>query len=467
MPPGTAAARAYGYAYAAPVTPTEVVRTVLLEVIIFTLLVAAAALFLQDRCAIPTPISMIVIVLLAKLAGYQPITISDGYFDEIVIVLLPILICVDAMSLRWSEVKRHGLALGYLAGLMVLLSIGVAVVLNRNILPDYHLSVPAVAALFCMIAATDPVSVSSVFGKFHLPHSLKILAEGESLFNDASALIIFAIALTYMGHGGERHVDNIVVYSLTVIVGALAVGLVTGYAGLWVLSVVHNPMAETLIVLAMAFTAYTGAEHFHMSGILAVIVAVLFANNVITRRIEAGSLDDDGGAATGFERARRLLIDFQALAKDTTAYQIVLANIQYTAILAASIVFISTAAVVRFDLLLRYWQETLSVFIGMTLIRMLMLGLFAGLGRLAAPMPAVPLHWWMILSAAGVKGAVSLLMLHMIPHSFAYRELFEAIVVGNVLLSTFLYPPVLILVLKAYQRVFEHEYAHDHLQIEE
>ena len=75
----------------------------LLEVIIFTLLVAATALFLQDRCAIPTPISMIVIVLLAKLAGYQPITISDGYFDQIVIVLLPILICVDAMTLRWIQ----------------------------------------------------------------------------------------------------------------------------------------------------------------------------------------------------------------------------------------------------------------------------------------------------------------------------------------------------------------------------
>ncbi len=439
----------------------------LLEIIIVVLLVAAAALFLQDRFGVPTPISMIVVVLLAKMAGYQPITISDVYFDQIVIVLLPILICVDAMTLRWSEVKRHGLALGYLAGLMVILSIGVAVVLNRNILPDYHLGVPAVAALFCMIAATDPVSVSSVFGKFHLPHSLKILAEGESLFNDASALIIFAIALTYMGHGGERQVDNIVLYSLTVVVGALAVGLVTGYVGLWILSVVHNPMAETLIVLAMAFTAYTGAEHFHMSGILAVIVAVLFANNVITRRIEADSLESEGGAMAGFDRMRRILIDFETLAKDTTAYQIVLANIQYTAILAASIVFISTAAVVRFDVLLRYWQETLSVFVGMTLIRMLMLALFAALGRMTAPMPAVPLHWWMILSAAGVKGAVSLLMLHMIPHSFAYRELFEAIVVGNVLLSTFLYPPALIAVLKAYQGVFEAEYLRDHLKTEE
>lgn len=439
----------------------------LLEIIIFTLLVAAAALFLQDRAGIPTPISMIVIVLLAKLVGYEPIAISDGYFDQIVIVLLPILICVDAMTLRWSEVKRHGLPLAYLAGLMVILSIAVAVILKKNILPDYHLSVPAMTALFCMIAATDPVSVSSVFGKVHLPHSLKILAEGESLFNDATALIIFAIALTYMGHGGERHVDNVVLYSISVVAGALGIGLVTGYAGLWLLSFVHNAMAETLIVLAVAFTAYTFAEHFHMSGILAVIVAVLFANNVITRRIEAGSLEADTEAVGGFDRVRRLLIDFETLAKDTTAYQIVLANIQYTAILAASIVFISMAAVVRTDLLLRYWQEILSVFVGVTLIRMLMLGLFAGLGRLTKPMPAVPLHWWMVLSAAGVKGAVSLLMLHMIPHSFAHRELFEAIVVGNVLLSTFLYPAVLILVLKVYGAVFETEYARDHLKTEE
>ncbi len=413
------------------------------EIVTFTLLVAAAALFLQDRARIPTPISMIVIVLAAKAVGYGPVTMSDRYFDQVITLLLPVLICVDAMALRWSEVKANALALAYLAGIMVVLSIGAALLLARNILPDYHLDAAAVAALFCMIAATDPISVSSVFGRIQLPHGLKVLAEGESLFNDASALIIFSLALTALG---QDHVPAhpAPLTAVVVIAAALGIGLATGYAGLWILNFVHNAAAESFIVLAMAFSAYGLAEHTGGSGILAVIVAVLFANHVITKRIESDpDLDDplDGRRSGGrFDRVRRILIDFETLQKETTTYQIVLGNLQFAAILAASIVFVSMAALVKVDLLIRYSGEIVSVFVGISLIRILMLGVFAGLGRAFSPMPRVPLHWWMVLCAAGVRGAISLLMLHMIPAHYQYRDLFEAIVVGNVLLSTFVYP---------------------------
>jgi CPA1 family monovalent cation:H+ antiporter len=439
------------------------------EIVTFTLLVAATALFLQDRARIPTPITMIVLVLIAKAAGYGPVTISDRYFDQVITLLLPVLICVDAMALRWSEVRANALALAYLAGIMVLLSIGAAILLARNILPDYHLDVAGVTALFCMIAATDPISVSSVFGRIHLPHGLKVLAEGESLFNDGTALILFSLALTALGPG-HATIESVPTYALVVVASALGIGLATGYAGLWVLSVVHNAAAESFIVLAMAFSAYGLAERAGGSGILAVIVAVLFANHIITTRIESDP-DLDGGverpALSRFDRVRRILIDFETLQKETTAYQIVLGNLQFAAILAASIVFVSMAALVRIDLLMRYKTEIVSVFVGISLIRILMLGLFAGLGRFWGPMPRVPLHWWMVLCAAGVRGAISLLMLHAIPESYAYRELFEAIVVGNVLLSTFVYPPAMLVIAWAYRTVFEHEYACDHLKIEE
>ncbi len=57
--------------------------------------------------------------------------------------------------------------------------------------------------LFAMVLATDPVSVVSIFSNFQLPHSLKILAEGESLFNDATALIVFAFVGLYALEGGN------------------------------------------------------------------------------------------------------------------------------------------------------------------------------------------------------------------------------------------------------------------------
>lgn len=440
----------------------------LLEFVLFTVLTTAAALFAQEKLSVPTPISLIVLVVAASLTGYAPAPISEGQFDEIILVMLPLLIGVDSMLLRWREIRANAAGLFYLAGIMVVMSVGMAVLFNRNLLPDYHLDVAAVAALFCMIMATDPVSVSSVFGKFHLPHNLKILAEGESLFNDASALIVFSIALTAMGVRNEHVGDDLLMYAVNVVALALPIGLVVGYIGLWAMRLVHDPMGETMLVMAIAFGAFWLAEHFHASGILAVIVAVLFANSVITRRLEQGEavISADRGAVPR-RSLRQFLMNFDEAVKDTAAYQIVIGNLRFIAIIAASVLFISMAQLIHIDVLLKHWSEIVSVFIGVTLIRMANLGIFAALSRRTGKIPTIRLHWWMILTGAGVKGAFSLLMLHMIPLSYEYRELFEAIVVGNVLLSTFLYPAFLFGVIHAYKAVFEAEYQADHLRFEE
>ncbi len=153
--------------------------------------------------------------------------------------------------------------------------------------------------------------------------------------------------------------------------------------------------------------------------------------------------------------------------KDTAAYQIVIGNLRFIAIIAASVLFISMAQLIHVDVLLKRWNEIISVFVGVTLIRMANLGLFAFISRKTDKIPTISLHWWMILTGAGVKGAFSLLMLHMIPLNYQYRELFEAIVVGNVPHSTFLYPAFLFAVIAACKKVFEAEYQADHLRFEE
>lgn len=148
---------------------------------------------------------------------------------------------------------------------------------------------------------------------------------------------------------------------------------------------------------------------------------------------------------------------------------------QHPGILAviAAILFASTVISkslvkhVEVDLLTRYWREIFQEFIGSTIIRMIVIGFYAQLSRFTTKVTTIPGHWWQVLTASGVKGAFSLLMLHMIPHQFEYRELFEAIVVGNVLLSTFLYPLALVIIIKVHQAKFEAEYQADHLLFEE
>lgn len=447
----------------------------MLEIALFTIGIAAFALFVQERLSVPLPVTIIIgiieIQILGTALGHPPSRISETDFDQLTYLALPILICSDALALRWDEIRRNALSLVYVAGIMIALSVGLGILLNRLILPDYALSAPAMAALMCMVLATDPVTVSSVFGRFKLPHNLKVIAEGESLFNDASALIVFSIALTYMGMGGEHAVSDPLVYSFQMVSGALLIGFIVGWAGLQVLRFVHDAMTETMVVLAMALGSFSLAEHFHSSGILAVIVAILFANSVITRRLKgfeqempAGGEDAPSGIGGTIGA---VFVRFEDMIKDAQDYKVVRGNVQFAAIIAATILFVTMANLVDLKLLGRYWREIASVFIGTTMIRMAMLGLFARLSRWTDKVVTIPLHWWKILAAAGVKGAFSILMLHMIPDDFKYLDLFEAVVVGNILLSTFLYPMALVLIIRVHRRRFAEEYEADHLAYEE
>lgn len=444
----------------------------MLEIALFTIAIAALSLILQDRLGVPTPITIIVSVVALSLAwrafGHEAQRISEADFDQLIYLMLPILICSDALALRWDEIRRNAISLAYVAGIMIVLSVAAGLLLERLILPDYHLGAAAMAALMCMVLATDPVTVTSVFSRFRLPHNLKVLAEGESLFNDASALIVFSIALTYMGIGGTHAPDDPAVYSFQMVAGALVIGAVIGWIGLQVLRFVHDAMTETMILLGMALGSFALSEHFHSSGILAVIVAVLLANSVITKRLHDrdGNMNQPGtfGSKTAL---RAMLAGAEEMVKDAAAYRVVQGNVQFAAIIAATILFITMANLIRLDLLMRYWPEILSVFVATTLIRMAMLGLFARLSHFTHRVISIPLHWWKVLAAAGVKGAFSLLMLHMIPSQFAYIELFEAIVVGNILLSTFLYPIALVLIIRLHSSKFEAEYQADHLRFEE
>lgn len=444
----------------------------MLELALFTMGIAALSLLIQHRAGIPTPITIIVSVLCISILrgsfGHPIGRIDETDFDQLTYLMLPILICSDALALRWDEIKRNAISLGYVAGIMIVLSIGVAILLDRLILPDYHLGAAAMAALMCMVLATDPVTVTSVFGRFKLPHNLKVIAEGESLFNDASALIVFSIAMTYMGLGGDHAVEDPLVYSFQMVAGALLVGGIIGWTGLQLLRFVHDAMTETMIILGMALGSFATAEHFHSSGILAVIVAILLANSVITKRLHDrdGNMNQEGtfGSKTAL---RAMLAGAEQMVKDAAAYRVVQGNVQFAAIIASTILFISMSTLVRLDLLAQYWSEILSVFVATTLIRMAMLGLFARLSRWTTMVVTIPLHWWKVLAAAGVKGAFSLIMLHMLPNDFAYIELFEAIVVGNILLSTFLYPLALVAIISFHKKRFDDEYRRDHLRFEE
>lgn len=136
---------------------------------------------LQRNFKIPAPVTLMSVVLGAMATGYPIFKLNSGEFDQLVLLTLPLLIASDALKLRVHDLKEHGWSLLWVAVISVVMAIGVGVLINDWVLVDYPLSIAAVILLFCMVSATDPITVSAIFGNFKVPHRLKVITEGESL----------------------------------------------------------------------------------------------------------------------------------------------------------------------------------------------------------------------------------------------------------------------------------------------
>jgi len=236
---------------------------------IITILSIAAILYLalqlEDKLKIPSSVGLIALSLgfHAAFGDLFMLTGDAEHFAAMVILLLPILLISDSLELKVQDLKEHGLSLFYLAVVAVSLSVLVALLIGDALFGQYHLSVAAIIVLFSMVLATDPVSVISIFSKFELPHRLKILCEGESLFNDATALIVFVFIGLYALEGGEITVAYVSETSAIVVLGSALLGVVIGYLGLIAMKTTDNRIAELLVLILTGYGAFEMAEHFY------------------------------------------------------------------------------------------------------------------------------------------------------------------------------------------------------------
>lgn len=109
--------------------------------------------------------------------------------------------------------------------------------------------------------------------------------------------------------------------------------------------------------------------------------------------------------------------------------------------IAAVVVFFALAEMVDFHLLFEYKTEIFIMFGITTLIRAISMAKFAFFGTVKSleSIKPVGLEGWFILTFSGMKGALSIILVHMIPDSFAHKEMFEAVTIGVVVLSIFVY----------------------------
>jgi len=249
-----------------------------IETVEIILLIATIVAIIARRLRIPYTIGLVVAGITI---GFLPLGFEIGLSKELLFkVLLPPLIFEAALYIRWKELKRDLLPVISFATVGVLLSAAITAAVMHFIVGWEW----TMAALFgVLIAATDPVSVIATFKEAKVEGRLRLLVEAESLFNDSTAAVAFAIALTF-AMGQSMTLETAALAMVLSVAGGIASGLIVGYGCLWIAGRTTDHLIELALTTIAAFGSFWLAEQFsysgvHLSGVLASMTAGLLVGN--------------------------------------------------------------------------------------------------------------------------------------------------------------------------------------------
>jgi Na+/H+ antiporter len=236
-------------------------------------LAAVAAVWLAERIGVPYPV---LLVGVGALLSWLPWVSVPELLPEVVFyVFLPPLLYYAANFIAPDELRAHARPIGLLAvGLVVVTMAAVAGVLVGIA------GVPVAVALTAgaVVAPTDAVAATSVFGRLEVPERLATIVEGEGLTNDGTALVL------YTGAVGATVAGTLRPGPLTVtLIAAPAGGAVIGLAVAWLVVEVRRrmdqPLLEITISLATPYVTYALAEAIHVSAVLATVAAGVYVGS--------------------------------------------------------------------------------------------------------------------------------------------------------------------------------------------
>lgn len=206
-------------------------------------------------------------------------------------VLLPTLIFESAYHLHFRYFQ------GVLREVIILASVGLLIAIAVTSFGlSWAVGLPlGVCLLFgALISATDPVAVLAIFKEMHAPEKLETIVDGESLINDATALMIFqfllgAVVITPIVIDTSHLVPALGSFALSLIEG-LAVGLILGYIFSIAISKATTKGVQLTLSLVLAHMTFLIAEGvLNVSGILATVVAALVMGNFGRRKLSSGT----------------------------------------------------------------------------------------------------------------------------------------------------------------------------------
>nr|WP_202129997.1 sodium:proton antiporter [Rathayibacter iranicus] len=233
------------------------------------------------RLGIAAPL---VLVVVGIGASYVPGVPDIEVEPELILAgVLPPLLYSAAIQVPLTDFRRN---VRSIFGLSVLLVVVTALAVGGflyAVFPD--LSLPAAIALGAVVSPTDAVAATSIGKKLGLPPRLVTVLEGESLVNDASALVLLRAATAAAAVVGTSVTSDAidagevsVLFAYSVVM-AIALGLLIGVFTVFVRSKLRDPVLDTAVSFAVPFLAYIPAEELGASGVLAVVVTGIYTGH--------------------------------------------------------------------------------------------------------------------------------------------------------------------------------------------
>ena len=229
------------------------------------------------RVGVPYPVALVVGgTVLAFIPGLPEVSIDPNI---VFLLVLPPLLFGAAWRTDWFEFKRNVRPISLLAlGLVVFTTVIVAVVAHA-LRPD-TLSWPLAFVLGAIVAPPDAVAADAILQRLAVPRRIAAILTGESLVNDASALVLYRFAIAAVVYGTFSLAHAIGTFFI-VAIGGIAVGL--GVALLIDLALrllrktsTGDASIVNALTLAAPYLSYLPAEALHVSGVLAAVAAGIF-----------------------------------------------------------------------------------------------------------------------------------------------------------------------------------------------
>jgi len=375
------------------------------------LLIAVAILVFSKHIRLPFTVILVLIgIALSWLVSLYPhelgllkrLEISP---ELILFVFLPTLIFESTFNLDTRSLRRN-------IGPILTLAVPGLVLSTALIGGILWLATPlpldAALLLGAILSATDPVAVMALFARIGAPQQLSILIEGESLFNDATSIVLARILLGVVTAGAisaDTITDGVVDF-FALFAGGLLLGILLGLFTAFLIGMLESePLVEITLITALAYVSFLLAEEvFHVSGVMATMGAGLTMGGWGRTKISPS--------------VRNYLEYFLAL----------------LAFFATALIFLMVGMKVDLTALWGSLGLLLWVIVAMLVARAaLVFGLVPLVGRLPGWHP-VNMAYRIVMFWGGLRGAIALAIVLSLP-AFAYSETFVALVMGAVLFT--------------------------------